>query len=201
MNKASILAALGLAALVAGCGGGGSSPAATATPTAHAAAKSGGGQRSDADHNGIPDPITVKGSLGDTLALAGSGLNDDPNDHAKTRIRVTLKDVRGPFKGFDVPAGREVIGVDLHFVNVGGLVYKNAQPQGELIVAGRESGKQTLLIPLSAPNPCDEPSLRLAHGQAKDVCMAFEVPTANRPRTFQYVSDLGYGDRGLWSLR
>jgi hypothetical protein len=31
--------------------------------------------------------------------------------------------------------------------------------------------------------------------------MAFEVPKANKPQTFQYVADLGYGDRGLRRLR
>jgi hypothetical protein len=197
MIKPSV-AALGLAAILAGCGSSGSGAPA---PAESHAAKSGPAARPDSDHDGIPDAITVKGSLGDTLALQGSGLNKDPNDHTKTRIRVTLKGVRGPFKGYDIPSDRKLIGVDLRFVNVGRLVYENPQPQGQLTVVGGETGKQTSLIQLSGKSPCDDPSLKLAAGQAKNVCIAFEVPKADRPQSFQYVADSGYGDRGLWRLR
>jgi hypothetical protein len=185
MNR-PFLAALGLAAILAGCGASGSDSAAPAAQS-HAV-KSSSASRPDSDHDGIPDAITVKGAVGDTLALQGSGLNKNPNDHTKTRIRVTLKSLRGPFKGYDIPSDRKLVGVDLRFVNTGKLVYENPQPQGQLTVVGGEAGKQTSLIQLSA-------------GQAKNVCIAFEVPKTNKPQTFQYVADSGYGDRGLWKLR
>jgi hypothetical protein len=208
MTKPSItaagLAALSVAAVLAGCG---SSSEKTAAPAATQAAqttftdvKTGKSRRPDSDGNGIPDVITVKGKVGDTLALQGSGLNDDPNDHSKTKIRVTLQSVTGPFKGFDIPKGRQLIGVKLRFINTGKLVYDNPQPQGQLTVAGGETGKQTSLIAIGRKSPCDNPSVKLQTGQSKNVCIAFEVPKAEKPLSFQYVSDSGYGDTGLWAL-
>jgi hypothetical protein len=200
------LAALGLAAVLAGCGSGGgesspsSSSAQAAKSTSSQAAES-TSARPDADNNGIPDAITVKGALGDTLALQGSGLHDNPNDHTKARLRVTLKAVRGPFKNFDVPAGQKLVGVDMRFANVGNVAYDNALPQGRLALSGGGTAKQTTLIPLSGRNPCDDKSLKLASGQAKNVCIAFEIPKTAKPLTFQYVSDYGYGDKAVWTLR
>jgi len=210
MTKPSILAAgvaaLGLAALLAGCGSDSSGPAApTATASSQAtkqtAVKTGAKDRPDSDGDGIPDAITVKGSLGDTLALQGSGLNQGSSSHEKTRIRVTLKGVRGPFHGFDLPPGRQLIGVELRFVNVGKLDYSNPLPHGELIVKGGESAKQTNLIAIGRKSPCDNQSVKIRAGQTKSTCIAFEVPKADKPQSFQYVSDSGFGDTGLWSLR
>jgi hypothetical protein len=206
LKPALLLALLGLAVAVAACGGSSrpqpaaaSSPRPTATATAADVVKGEG--RRDSDGDGIADAITVKGKRGDTLVLDGSGLNDDVNDHRKTRIRVTLQRLRGPIGGFDVPAGRELIGVVVRFENAGRLRYEDAQPQGQLTLRGGESGKQTSLIPIGGSNPCDDPSLELAAGQARTACLAFEVPRSGKPMAFEYVADDGYGDTGLWSLR
>jgi hypothetical protein len=204
------MAAVSLAALAVGAAGCGSSDApqkaaakepaaATAAPPAKTAKKA--SARKDSDGNGIPDVMTIKGAVGDTLALEGSGLNDNVKDHRKTKIRVTFKGLAGPFKNYDVPAGRKLIGVQLHFTNTGKLRYDDALPQGELTIKGGETGKQTGLIPLSGKNPCENPSLKLKKGQSKDVCIAFEVPKKGKPQAFQYVTDHGYGDTGLWKLR
>ena len=98
-------------------------------------------QRRDSDGDGIADAIPVKGERGDTLVLDGSGLNDDVNDHRKTRIRVTLQRLSGPIQGFDVPAGRELIGIVVRFENAGRLRYDDAQPQGQLTLRGGEAGQ------------------------------------------------------------
>jgi hypothetical protein len=199
------LAALGLAAVLAGCGSGGggtssSSPSSSPSKSSSNAAKP-AAKRPDADGNGIPDAITVKGALGDTLALQGSGLHDNPNDHTKARLRVTLKAVRGPFQHFNIPSGQKLVGVDLHFANVGKIVYKNALPQGRLTLTGGGTAKQTTLIPIGGRNPCDDKSLALQAGQAKNICIAFEIPKSSKPLSFQYVSDYGYGDKAVWTLR
>jgi hypothetical protein len=203
---AASIAALGLAAVLAGCGSGtqqASSDTQAAKTTAQDTGKlrKGTAKREDADNNGIPDAITVKGKLGDTLALQGSGLNEGSSDHTKTRIRVTLKGVEGPFKGFDTPKGRQLIGVELRFVNVGRLVYDNPLPQGELTVASGENAKQTNLIAIGRKSPCANPSVKLQAGQSKNVCIAFDVPKTEKPKSFQYVADHGFGDTGLWALR
>src|SRR4051812_33022808 len=138
MHTKTLAAALSLAALLAACGSDNSdygrpvAPKATATPVKDVAAKT---DRPDADGNGVPDVITVKGKLGERLELQGSGLNDDVNDHAKTDVRVTLKGVRGPFKGYDIAADRKLIGLELRFTNAGELEYSDPQPDGTLSVA------------------------------------------------------------------
>jgi hypothetical protein len=208
-----LLATATLAAVLAGCGASPApkpvaatgTPAATATATATPTATPGklkrsSAHRADTDGDGIPDAITVKGKIGDTLALLGSGLHDNVNDHVKTRVHVTLEGVRGPFSGFQVPSGHELIGVVLRFTNVGRLRYDDAQPHGQLTLKGGESGKQTDLISGAAANPCANPELKLRHGQSKTACLAFEIPRSEKPQVFEYVTDDGYGDTGLWSL-
>jgi hypothetical protein len=212
VHTSAALSLAALAVVAAGCGSSdseyskpiGAKAAAKATATA-SPAKTGktkkAAARPDSDGNGIPDVMTIKGAVGDTLALEGSGLNDDVNDHRKTKIRVTLKALKGPFTGFDIPAGRKLVGVELRFTNTGKLRYDDALPQGQLTLKGGETGKQTGLIPLSGKNPCDNPSLKLKTGQSKSVCIAFEIPKKGKAQAFQYVTDHGYGDTGLWKLR
>jgi hypothetical protein len=196
------------AVAVAACGSSPHRTAATATPTAKVTAtatpakvRHGGTHRTDSDGDGIPDAITVKGAVGDTVALQGSGLHHNLSNHTKTKIRVTLQSVRGPFKDSSIPAGQKLIGVELRFANVGRLRYEDAQPHGRLTLKGGESGKQLILIPLGGANPCDTPSVKLRTGQSKTACLAFEIPKASRPQAFEYVTDSGYGDTGLWSLK
>jgi hypothetical protein len=43
--------------------------------------------------------------------------------------------------------------------------------------------------------------VKIKAGQTKSTCIAFEVPKADKPQSFQYVSDSGFGDTGLWALR
>src|SRR3954470_3109067 len=135
MTRTLALVLLGIGTGLAGCGSGGPDPVApesTVAVKATATAKPKTGPASE-------DPVTVKGTAGDALILNGSGLNDDPGDHRKTRVKVTLKGVSGPLGGFDVPKGRELIGVELEFQNLGRLRYDEAQPQGQLTVAGGET--------------------------------------------------------------
>ena len=193
------LALLGIGTGLAGCGSAPDPvPTGTPVPESTVAAKATVAPKSGAASK---DPVTVKGRVGTPLILRGAGLNDDPEDHRKTRVKVTLLAVRGPFSGFDVPQGRELIGVDLEFENLGKLRYDDALPGGQLTVAGGESGKQTSLIPFGGRNPCDDKSLKLRTGQSKRTCIAFEVPKRNKPQVLQYVADNGYGDTALWKLR
>jgi hypothetical protein len=201
-----LLGLFALLALLAGCGSSGGEPTAsssgastgatkTAAPTATAEIK-------DDDGDGIEDPVTVKGALGDTLELNGSGLgNKDPSDHTKGKVKVTLTKIKGPFKGYDIKSNRKLIGLQFKFVNTGTLVYDNPQPSGKLKVADGSSGKQTNLIQIDgSKDPCVNPSLKLKPGKSKSVCIAFEVPKKGKLGTFEYTSDSGYGDTGQWTL-
>lgn len=215
MRTASMLALVGLSATVAGCGGGtktvtstigdttpaasttATTPATTAASTTSADATTTTTAASGADAN-KRDPITVKGKKGDTLTLYGSGLSG--GSHVKAKLKVTVKAVRGPFSGFNLPAGRKLIGVDMRISNIGTTTYKDYQPGGTLIVSSGETGKQTNLISGSGKSPCDNPRTILKPGQSKDVCVAFDVPKASSPKSFEYVADVGYGDTGFWTL-
>jgi hypothetical protein len=208
MTKVVTIGTALLALVPAACGGGSesyseapetavaaktSTPAATATPPAKTAK-----DRPDADGDGIPDAVTLKGRLGDTLTLEGAGLN---TGHRKSKIRVTLQRMKGPFQGFKVANDRQLIGVVLKVKNVGKLSYDDPLPSGQLTGASGESGKQTSLIPFGGSNPCDNPSLKLKTGQSTSVCIAFEVPKSDKPRTFEFGTDSGFGDTGLWKLK
>jgi hypothetical protein len=130
----------------------------------------------------------------------GCGLHDDLSDHTRTKVKVTLKSTRGPFKGFDVPSDHKLIGVVLRFANAGELRYEDPRPDGVLKLAGGDTGKLTTLIPLGRRNPCDSPSVKLKAGQSKSVCIAFEVPKRSELKMFEYVTDSGFGDTGQWAL-
>ena len=156
----------------------------------------------DDDGDGIEDPVTVKGALGDTLELNGSGLgNKDPSDHTKSKISVTLSKVKGPFKGYQIKSNRKLIGLQFKFKNTGELVYDNPLPNGKLKLVGGGSGKQTNLIQIDgSKDPCENPRLKLKPGKAKSVCIAFEVPKKGKLDSFSYTSDSGYGDTAEWAL-
>jgi hypothetical protein len=200
----ALLATVGLALVLAGCGSASEEPsssgdgdkAAAATPAATEA------EVKDADNDGIEDPVTVKGAVGDTLELNGSGLgNKDSSDHTKTKIKVTLRGIKGPFKGYEIASNKKLIGLQFRFVNTGELVYDNPLPNGKLKLAGGGSGKQTTLIQINgSKNPCVNPRLKLKAGGSKNVCIAFEVPKKGKLDTFEYVADSGYGDTAQWAL-
>jgi hypothetical protein len=197
-----------LLALLAGCGSSDSETPATsnasggATKTAEATPVATEAEIKDDDGDGIEDPVTVKGAVGDTLELNGSGLgNKDPNDHTKTKISVTLSKIKGPFKGYDIKSNRKLIGLQFKFKNTGELVYDNPLPNGKLKLAGGGSGKQTNLIQIDgSKDPCENPRLKLKPGKSKSVCIAFEVPKKGKLGTFSYTSDSGYGDTAEWTL-
>jgi hypothetical protein len=144
------------------------------------------------------DPITVKGARGDALTLVGQPSYQKPS---KVKVKVTLTRVTGPFSGFNLDAGHQLIGIELRIENVGEAVYDDPQPGGRLAVTGGESGKQTSLISGSNKNPCDNPSLKLKPGQSKTVCVAYDIPKNDKPATFEFGVDSGFGDTGLWRLR
>src|SRR3954463_11450216 len=97
MTKVVTIGTALLALLLAACGGSESYSEApetavaahTAVPTATAAPAKTAKNRPDADGDGVPDAVTLKGRLGDTLTLEGAGLNGGA-DHTKSKIRVTV---------------------------------------------------------------------------------------------------------------
>ena len=147
------------------------------------------------------DAITVRGRKGDTLALLGQyATSVAGTPKARVEVKVTLKGVRGPFTGFNLAAGHKLIGFDVRITNVGDKMFDDPQPNGTLILFGGENGKPTNLITAGGTNPCPNPSLKLKKGQSAIACMAFDVPKNAKLQTFQYATDSGFGDTGLWRL-
>lgn len=147
------------------------------------------------------DAITVRGRKGDTLALLGQyATSVAGTPKARVEVKVTLKGVRGPFTGFNLAAGHKLIGFDVRITNVGDKMFDDPQPNGTLILIGGENGKPTNLITAGGTNPCPNPSLKLKKGQSAIACMAFDVPKNAKLQTFQYATDSGFGDTGLWRL-
>jgi hypothetical protein len=214
VQRVAWMVALAGFAGLAGCGGGSSeektaqatatqtaaeTPTPTATPTAGTEqASSGSTKRPDEDGDGTPDPQTFRGSLGDTFTLVGQ---PSYKKAAKDALKVTVLGLKGPFSGFDVGSGKELIGLEVRFVGVGSKAYSDPQPSGELTLSSGETGKPTSLITGSGTNPCDAPSLKLTKGKSVTACLAFEVVKNAKPRVFQYAADNGYGDTGVWKLK
>jgi hypothetical protein len=188
MTSIKIAAALGLIALVAGCGS-----STTETSSTRAA--------SEPTADPTREPVTTfKGAKGDTLTLQGSGLNPDVNDFTRTKVKVTLKGTKGPIQGFKISPKNKLMGVLLRFSNVGEQLYDDPLPNGTLKLAGGGKGKQASLIPLGGENPCKNPTVKLKQGQSKNVCIAFEMPKGKTPASFEYITDAGYGDTGRWTF-
>jgi hypothetical protein len=214
---ASLVTIGGLAALIGGCGGSSktttvtvAAPDATptttvttptttvATPTTPDTTPTISTPSADSKRQ---DPITVKGKTGDPLTLLGQYATSISGAvKPRVKVQVTLTKVVGPFGGYDLAKGHKLIGFELHVKNIGAKKFSDALPSGTLILVGGENGKQTNLITGSGKSPCDNPSLKLAQGEAKDVCVAFDVPKSAKLETFQFETDSGYGDTGLWRL-
>lgn len=154
-------------------------------------------ERPDVDGDGTPDVQTFRGELGDTFTLVGQPTFKKASKEA---AEVTMVEIVGPFSGFDLRPGNQLIGVTLRIKSVGEKPYKDPQPGGDLI-AGGESGRQTSLITGTGENPCDNPSLKLDKGESATVCIAYEISKKARPQTFEFAMSSGYGDVGIWKLR
>src|SRR3954447_11069912 len=204
-------------ALTAGCGGGSKSndtppaadqttpapaettPAATTTettPAETAKASPSSITRPDADGDGTPDIQTFRGKVGSTFTLVGQPTYKKPSKEA---VKVTVLGDTGPYSGFDLGAGRKLIGIQVRFEGVGSKRHDDAQPGGQLTVTGGETGKQTSLIS-AGKSPCDNPSLKLAKGKSVTECIAYDIPKSAKPRVFEYATSSGYGDTGIWKL-
>lgn len=198
---------------IAGCGGdeeetpatSTGSGAATATPagtgasaTETAKASPDSTDRPDTDGDGSPDVATFEGKLGDTFILVGQ---PGYKEAAKDAVKVTVLDVTGPFKGFDLDKGRKLIGIKVRFEGAGEEVFDDPQPHAELTLDSGETGKQTSLIAVSGKNPCDNKSLKLKKGKKVNSCLAFEIASKEKPTKLKYVAASGYGDTGIWDLK
>ncbi len=202
MKRTLACMVVAIAGFGAGCGdddddgGASTTPVAATTPAAQTTpAATTPAETTPASDDPDREEITVRGKRGETLTLIGQR---DPKGREK--VAVTVQRIRGPFSGYNLSEGRQLIGVDVKIANAGTLVYDDPQPGGTLTVVGGETGKQTNLITVGRKSPCDNPSLKLSKGQSKTVCVAFEIAKGAKPQVFQFAVDSGFGDTGVWTL-
>jgi hypothetical protein len=170
----------------------------TTTTAETAAASPDSTTRPDKDGDGTPDIQTFRGKPGDSFTLVGQ---PGYKKASKEAVKVTVLGVTGAFTGFNLGAGRKLIGIKVRFVGAGTKLYDDPQPNGQLTVTGGETGKQTSLITGSGKNPCDNPSLKLRKGKSVSSCLAFEIPKNAKPQVFEYGASSGYGDTGIWKFK
>jgi hypothetical protein len=196
---AVILAAIGLAA----CGSGGSStsthassapPASTAgaaAAAAAAAAKPGTPHTAERLTGTQSQPLELKSDYYNDAA--GGTIAPNPVD-----VKVSIVGLTKPITGFDTGKNSHVLGVKLHFDNVGREPFKDLQPHGTMTLADGSSAGATNLIAVGSKSPCDSTTVSLKPGMSGNSCSAFVVPNSTKPSVYQY--QLSTGDTGVWHL-
>src|SRR3954454_9507307 len=191
--------------VAAGCGGGGTKTR-VETGTAPAPARTPATTATTPTTTTPAAATTPKqnrhGKVGDTFVLVGSkyshvakGKTSGPRD--KIAVRVTA--IVDPITGYDVGKANRLVGVRKIIRNVGKVKYTDFQPSGDLTLKGGGAGKGESLIS-TGPETCKDPATKLAPGASGDVCMAFLVPKNAKLQSFQYTSDIGDGQSGLWKI-
>ena len=143
---------------------------------------------------------TIKGAKGEALTLQGSGLNPDVNDFTRTKVKVTLKRIKGPIKGFKISSKNKLMGVMLRFTNEGEQLYDDPLPNGTLKLAGGGTGKQAVADPARRYEPLQEPDREAQAGQVQERLHRVRDAEEGELESFEYITDAGYGDTGKWAL-
>src|SRR4051794_21689830 len=148
-------------AVIAGCGssGGGSSatqaaqtpstattaPTATTTTTAaqtttdtaakeNVKASPDSTDRPDTNGDGSPDTQTFRGHTGDQFTLVGQPGYKKPS---RVAAKVKVLGLGGPYTGFDLHPGRQLIGVKVHLHGAGAKDLGDPDPPGQRTPTGR----------------------------------------------------------------
>jgi hypothetical protein len=150
----------------------------TTTPTATSAAQ--------------PRPESLR--VGDSVTV----------DTSDTSLRLKVTEVLDPLDvgEFDEPdSGNRFVGIGLSVRNVGDTSYSDALANGStLILAGATQASTTTV----SGGPCGngfDADVKIAPGDVRRGCIAFEVPVGKRLRSFQFTGDSGFADEtGQWEL-
>jgi hypothetical protein len=135
----------------------------------------------------------TEGKVGSTLSLTG---NDGET------MDVTVTGVLDPATGgeFDQPsAGTRFVGIKVRLKNTGGTPYSDSPSNGAALITNTdEEADSTITVGGSCNSPSD---VKIAPGDTRDVCIPFEVKTAQKGTKFQFTLDSGFADQtGEWSL-
>ncbi len=180
--KRSLPVAFLAAVSFAGCGG------ATTIVKTVTAPKASSAKGTSTEAAPAAKPVDKAGArLGDKLSISTS----------ETTLDVIAKSVIDPLPvgQFDEPsAGMRFVGVRLAVSNTGGAAYSDAVSNGStLVLVGDEQADPTLV----SEGPCSSgfsSDVKIAAGDKRVGCIAFEVPVAQRLRSFQFTPNSGFAD-------
>lgn len=132
--------------------------------------------------------------IGSSLTL--TGFNDE-------RVRVTVLAYLDPITTDEFstpPHGAKFVGVQLRLMNVGNVTYSDSASNGAQLITNTD--EQAGSDPFAVGGNCEDPGhLNISPGDTRVLCLPFEMPAAQRGRTFQFTLDSGFADQtGEWSL-
>ena len=101
----------------------------------------------------------------------------------------------------EADSGNRFVGIGLSVRNAGTAPYSDALDNGStLILSGATQGSTTIV----SGGPCGNgfgSDVKIAPGDHRNGCIAFEVPARKRLRSFQFTGDSGFADEtGQWEL-
>lgn len=134
--------------------------------------------------------------VGDSIALTGMR-NDE-------KLNVTLVKFADPATVTDqfmqADAGKRYVAVQIRIVNTASTVYSDSPTNGAKLVDAKGQQYDLTFIDTSLGQNFSG-SVKLAPGGTALGVMEFEMPTAEKPVTFQFTLDSGFADQtGQWQL-
>ena len=147
-----------------------------------------------------PAPEATPGQTGTGLAKVGSSLTLAGSNGLQMKVTVTAYLDPATAGEFETPQqGARFVGVKLQLVNVGQQAYDDSPTNGSKLITNTDEQADATV---TTGGSCESPStVTIAPGDTRVVCIPFEIPAAQRGRTFQFALDSGFADeKGQWSL-
>lgn len=197
--KLRLLVGLAASVSIAGCGDTTTIVKTVTTSSAPAVAST--TQAPDPPKEPVAEPEGADAAPADDDARLGDKLSLDTSE---TTLDVIARAVIDPLPvgEFDEPgSGMRFVGVRLAVSNTGDATYDLAVSNGStLVLADDEQADPTLV----SDGPCSSgfsSSVKIAAGDQRVGCIAFEVPVGKRLRGFQFTPNSGFADETAeWRL-
>lgn len=144
--------------------------------------------------DGGPATVPTPAQVGETLAVHARG----------AKLRVTVTSVMDPLAvgPYDTPtSGTRFVGVALAVRNLGPSSFSDSMSNGSTLILADDEQADTTIV---SGGPCGNSfgsDVKIAPGDTRVGCIAFEVPKAQDLRSYQFTPDSGFADQTAeWSL-
>jgi hypothetical protein len=132
--------------------------------------------------------------LGDLLTVDAHG----------TTLKVRATRVIDPLPAgeYDTPAaGKRYVGVEIAVKNVGDRPYTDSVANGATLVLKDDEQADATIVSGGQCSDGFSTDVKIAAGDKRVGCIAFEIPSARSLRAFQFTPDSGFADQtGQWRL-